>query len=130
MLNRFDKASEKSAMSSVAEASVLVRAVAEPRPVGDSVKAAISRAAARLGFAYGRTREIWYRNARRIEAAEMDRLRHRADQLATQNAINNLASLHSRLSQSDEAFHREALVHIERALRGMGVDVGPHKLTS
>lgn len=37
--------SEKLEMSSIAEASDLIRRAAEPRPVGDSVKAAISRAA-------------------------------------------------------------------------------------
>ena len=34
------------------EAAALLRQVAEPRPVGDSVKAAIGRSARRLGFSW------------------------------------------------------------------------------
>jgi hypothetical protein len=60
------------------QASELVRLVAEPRPVGDSVKAAISRAARRLGWSPTRTKSIWYEEAHRIDASEVDQLRSRA----------------------------------------------------
>jgi hypothetical protein len=119
-----DKAFEDAEMSSVHEASMLVRNVAEPRPIGDSVKSAISRAARRLGFSYGRTRRIWYRDARRIDAAEMDKLRERAARAEVEQAINSLLVLRARLAATDADFNRPTIVQIECALRGMGFTVG------
>lgn len=57
------------------EAAALVRRVAEPSHVGDTVKQRIARAATRLGWTFKRTEDIWRREAR-IEVAEMDRLRN------------------------------------------------------
>ena len=62
-------------VSSISEAQALVRRCAEPRTAGDQVKAAILRSSRRLGFPFNRTKDIWYGDARRIDAAEMDRLR-------------------------------------------------------
>ena len=62
-------------MNPTVEASELIRRAAEPRPVGDSVKAAITRAARRVGLGYERAKAIWYAEARRVDASEMDRLR-------------------------------------------------------
>lgn len=45
-------------------------------PPGTSTKLAIREAAKRTGLPYARTRGIWYGEARRIEASEMDRLSH------------------------------------------------------
>ncbi|RVU15222.1 hypothetical protein [Methylobacterium oryzihabitans] len=76
-----EKPSEARRMTTRAEAALLIRTLAEPRPVGDSVKAAINRAAARVSqflqepMRYGRAEDIWRREARRISAAEMDALR-------------------------------------------------------
>ena len=42
----------------------IVRAAAEPREAGDSVKAAIGRAARRLQLGYGRARGLWYGDGR------------------------------------------------------------------
>jgi ubiquinone biosynthesis protein UbiJ len=59
------------------EASRLVREWAGPRLLGDTAKALIRRAARRLGFTFCRTKALYYREARRIGAEEMDALRRR-----------------------------------------------------
>lgn len=69
-------------MSSEREAYDLVRRVAEPRTAGDSVKQAIIRAARRLRWSITRTKAIWYAEARRIDASEMDQLRALASEQA------------------------------------------------
>jgi hypothetical protein len=89
--------SEKSEMSPVSEAAILIRRVAEPRPVGDSVKAAIRRAAQALGFSFSRTKDIWYGDARRIDVSEMDALREQA---------GIYAAVAAKLRYQDEDFHR------------------------
>jgi hypothetical protein len=65
--------------SPIEEAMARVRQCAEPRPAGDQVGAAILRASRRLGLSFTRTKDFWYGDARRIDAAEMDRLRHVAE---------------------------------------------------
>jgi hypothetical protein len=106
--------SEKSEMSSVTEAATLIRKAAEPRPIGDSVKAAIRRAAQRLGFSFSRSKDIWYGDARRIDADEMDALRS----LATRYA--NIAAT---LRHQDEDFYRtqaDALEYFANRIGGLG----------
>lgn len=105
--------SEKSEMSSVAEASLLIRKVAEPRPVGDKVKAAIRRAAQMLGFPFSRAKDIWYEDARRIDPVEMDALREQAGIYET---------VAYRLINQDEDFHSAhaaALLDAARIIRGV-----------
>ena len=58
-----------------AEMQAIVRAAAQPAVAGESVKAAIGRAARRLRLGYGRTRSHWYGLARLVSAEEADRLR-------------------------------------------------------
>lgn len=120
-------------MSSVSdEAAALLRQVAEPRPVGDSVKAAIGRAARRLGFSWRRTKTIWYGETSRIGAEEMDALRRatqrkHAETVARAEAIvavDRLVALRAALASSDEDFHRETLAQIDDTLRALGRDVG------
>lgn len=57
------------------EAARLVKAVAEPAIMGDTVKVCIARAAQRMRWTYNRTEDIWRMEARRIDAYEMDQLR-------------------------------------------------------
>jgi hypothetical protein len=64
--------------SSIEEARALIRQCAEPRKVGELVKEAIFRASRRLEMPVSRARDIWYGDARRIDAHEMDRLRRAA----------------------------------------------------
>lgn len=122
---KFEKESEKSAMSSAREASDLVRQVAEPRPVGDSVKSAIGRAARRLGFGFSRTRDLWYEHARRIHADEIDRLRDQATRREAALAVANLLALRNRLAAIDPRFHRPTIDALEHALAEIGGAVGP-----
>ena len=77
-----DKSSEKLEngvlrVNAIMEASQLLRSVAEPVPAGDSVKAAILRAARRLrGWSHNRVRDVWYGDARvRLSADELSELR-------------------------------------------------------
>lgn len=118
-----DFSSEKFGMSAVTEASVLCRRVAEPRPVGDSVKSAIVRATARLGFAFTRTRDIWYGHARRINAEEIDRLRECAAKVEARIAMGNLVALRERLATTDPQFHGPAISALDDAIRHMGGDM-------
>lgn len=128
-----EKASENSEMTVLSEASFLVRQIAEPRPVGDSVKAAIGRAARRLGFSFSRTKTIWYAEAHRIDAHEMDALRRelkrrRQEGIARVEALNTierLVALRSSLAEADSDFHRETITALDDALRAMGAEIRP-----
>jgi hypothetical protein len=51
------------------------------------VKAAIRRASRRLEIPFSRTRDIWYGDARRIDAEEMDRLRRGAERAELAQAV-------------------------------------------
>lgn len=119
-----EKLSESSEMSSVAEASELLRSVAGPREASDSVKALIRKAATRLRWKTSRTKDIWYGDARRIEAAEMDRLRAEAIRVEIEVARARLMALRNGLAATDPEFHRETIDALERALRGMGRPMG------
>jgi diadenosine tetraphosphate (Ap4A) HIT family hydrolase len=109
-------------MTAVAEAAKLLREVAAPVPAGDSVKAAIGRAASRVGkhiaphFAprwhAGRAEDIWRGEARGVWAEEMDAIRRAADAKSAEEARSELAELDARLARleallvQDEDFNR------------------------
>jgi hypothetical protein len=117
--------SELSEMSSVSEARLLVHRVAEPREVGDSVKAAIVRAARRLGFSHSRTRDLWYGGARRIDSEEMDKLRDIAAKRDADQARANVLAMRNGLAATDAEFHRPTIDALDIALRNLGCEVGP-----
>lgn len=113
-----EKRSEGSRMTPIAQASRMMRDLAEPRPVGDTVKAAITRAARAVSsvlqepMRYGRAEDIWRQEARRIDAAEMDAIRaaherrHRSlrDQLREAEALaGRLERLAAELSPAASA---------------------------
>lgn len=108
---------EAKRMSCVEEASTLLRRTAEPRPIGDSVKAAIRRAARRVGLSFGRAEDIWYRQARLVRAEEMDAIRKAAAQRTQEQKARNdyqelmdlLSILEHRLAMVDEEFHRGSI---------------------
>lgn len=110
-------------MSSVSEASELIRRIAGPREAGESIKAAIVKTARRLGFSYSRTRDIWYGNARRIDANEMDALREREARLDRDRAIAAVVVIRERLVSTDEDFHGPTVAALDGALRAMGAEV-------
>jgi hypothetical protein len=59
----------------VTEVAEGLKALSEPRPSGDRIKTAISRAARRAGLSYWRAFDLWYGKARRIDAAELEAIR-------------------------------------------------------
>lgn len=67
--------SEFSEMSASAEASELIRRLAEPAPPGAHVETLIRFVARKVGLSFGRAKAVWYREARIIRAEEMDALR-------------------------------------------------------
>src|ERR1700726_4575171 len=95
-MNNATKLAKSSHDSSIDEAQILGRRCAEPRPAGDQVKAAIRRASQRLEIPFSRTRDIWYGDARRIDAEEMDRLRCGAEKAELAQAIAAIEFLKNR----------------------------------
>lgn len=109
-------------MSAISEAQILVRRCAEPRPPGDKVKAAILRASRRLRFPNSRTKDLWYGDARRIDAREMDRLRLVAAQTELDNAVRNVELIRKKKLASRSASDREVAVGLGAALRALDAD--------
>ena len=93
------------AATSIDEARALIRLCAEPCKAGELVKEAIFRASRRLEMPLSRARDIWYGDARRIDANEMDRLRRGAEEAELARALAALEFLKDRAvaSSSDEA---------------------------
>ncbi len=91
-------------MNAVAEASTLMRVLAEPAQAGEGVKAAIRRAALRAGVNTGLGKRLWYGEARRIDSDIMDRLRHAAgDTQQLEEALAARRSLLARLAACEAA---------------------------
>ena len=108
--------------SSIEEAQTHVRQCAEPRPAGDKVKAAIVRASRRLRLSFTRTRDIWYGQARRIDAQEMDRLRRGAENTTLAHAIAETKVLRNRMLASRSPASRQVVAGLDAALRALGRD--------
>jgi hypothetical protein len=104
--------------SSIDEARALVRQCAEPRKPGELVKEAIFRASRRLEMPISRARDIWYGDARRIDAEEMDGLRRGAEEAELAQALAAIEFLEKRAvtSSSDQAIStlRAALLAFQR----------------
>lgn len=106
-------------MTAVAEASSLLKTIAEPRPIGDTVKAAIRRAAKQAGLTFGRAEDIWRQEARAIRAEEMDAIRRaaarpdveeaRAEYQTTQSMLARIAALEAALRVRDQDFHSQEI---------------------
>lgn len=124
-----------SPVSASAEAASLVRQIAEPWQVGDTVKAAINRVARRVGLRPSRVEDIWRREARVIRAEEMDAIRAAADEKTLEGArgeyqrlSERIAALEALLVVQDEDFRGPAADVVgaergarDRALVGRGV---------
>jgi hypothetical protein len=125
VLDRSKKSSEFSNKSSdISDAMRLLRIAAEPRPVGDSVKAAVSRVARAFKWSPSRTRDLWYGTARRVEVHEMDALRdlereRDAADFITERRRNleQVAVLRTRLHMRDADFHAPDIAAIDWILR-------------
>lgn len=77
--------------------SEVLRELAEPRPVGDTIQSAIVRAARVVGIPYARTFNIWYRRARRIDAHEARQIEEALQQKREEEARNEIHDLRTRL---------------------------------
>jgi hypothetical protein len=115
-------ASESKPMSSAAEMTTLLKVVAAPAEPGESVKAVIGRASRRLGWSWGRTKRLYYGEARRIDAEEMDlaraKARERSQKLATDRAVAREAA--DEFRQMGERIARvEALLEAANAPRSV-----------
>lgn len=127
-LERAKKSLEFSNKSSdISDAMRLVRIAAEPRPIGDSVKAAVTRAARTLSWKPTRTRDIWYGTARRVEVCEMDALRalererDAADFIVERRRnLEQVAVLRTRLQMRDPGFHAPDIAALDWMLRELG----------
>lgn len=76
--NHSQNSEKRRPMAALVEAAMLLRQLAEPAVPGESMKAAINRAARRAGIPAGLGKRLWYGEARRIDADTMDQLRERA----------------------------------------------------
>jgi hypothetical protein len=92
-------------MAALVEAAALLRQLAEPAVPGESMKAAINRAARRAGIPAGLGKRLWYGEARRIDADTMDQLRERAarDTDAIGKALDARQTLLQRLAACEAA---------------------------
>ena len=118
----FNKSSERSDLSDVAQASALVREVA---PVeGATVGERILIAARKVGWGFNRTRDVWYEQARRIDAREMDQLREARQNRKLQEATNEYRDLRERISRLEAAlsfdadFYRPHIDALEQSIGG------------
>ena len=113
------------AASSIDEARALIRQCAEPCKAGELVKEAIFRASRRLEMPHSRARDIWYGDARRIDANEMDRLRRGAEEAKIARALAASEFLKDRAvaSSSDEAIKqlRAALLTFQHSVSRTGL---------
>lgn len=133
MSEKSSKNSEIAFVNAVAEAAFRLRRIAEPRPVGDRVKAAIDRAAKRAGLPIQRVENLWYGEARIVKAEEMDAIRKADDarQAKEQSAREQAAELGAlfagiaeRLRQIDPDFHRD---NVNQLLDAAGLLGAPHR---
>lgn len=95
-------------MSACAEAASLLRSVAEPRPVGDTIKEAINRAARRVGLRPSRAEDIWRGEARSIRAEEMDAIRRAAENKLVREARHEFSELALRLARVEALLVQDA----------------------
>jgi hypothetical protein len=124
LMDAAGKLRKSSCASSIEEAQSFVRRCAEPRPAGDLVKAAIRRASQLLDIPFSRTRDIWYGDARRIDAQEMDRLRQAAFRIEFTNAIAGIETFRNQMLASRSEAARQVAAGLDAALCALGRNVG------
>lgn len=98
------------------EAASLLREIASPGMPGESVKAAIGRAARRAGMPYGRVRSLWYQLAV-VGAAEWLKL-----QSVAQARRQRVDQTNEAAGRMDYAEVLAKLERIERALDALASD--------
>jgi hypothetical protein len=103
--NRSQNSEKRRPMAALVEASMLLRQLAEPAVPGESMKAAINRAARRAGIPAGLGKRLWYGEARRIDADTMDQIRERAarDEQVLRETLDARRTLAERLAACEAA---------------------------
>jgi hypothetical protein len=101
-------------------AAALAKRCSQPCPPGDQVKAAIGRAADRTGLPISRTRDIWYGDARRIEAWEMERLVAAADAAEVDTAVAGIEAARRCLQALPSSLSGEAIASLDRTISILG----------
>lgn len=69
----------KTMSKAASEAQLLLHSHISPPVAGESMKVRKANAARYVGLTYGRVEKLWYANARRIDAEEIDLLRAAAE---------------------------------------------------
>ena len=115
--------SEMSPVADVQEMSGLLRELGGNPSGRSNVTREIERVARRLGLGFSRAKSLWYGEARRVDAHEMDRARAEAAALrsAVADAESRLAALEASLTATDEDFHRPVLDRLRERHRARGV---------
>lgn len=88
--------------------SQAMKELAEPRPVGDSVKAAIVRVARITGIPYPRSFNIWYGRARRIDAHEAALIEQALQTKREEEVRNEIHDLRTRLLKMESRLASES----------------------
>lgn len=97
-------------MSASAEASELIKRLAEPAAAGAHIETLIRGVAPKLGLSFARAKALWYREARIISSDEMDALRAaKAARDEAENAIRRK--------------YREAIERIEQLERRLAEEL-------
>jgi hypothetical protein len=114
-----EKRADMSAAALLSEASRLIRLVSEPRPAGDSVKAAQARCLRRLrSWSANRVKDVWSGDRRiRVRADEVDQLRALTAKRQTDKAaLADLQAIKQRIERlerllvaTDPAMHSPSL---------------------
>lgn len=116
----------------IADPSEGLKFLAEPRPGGDPIKAAIDRATKRVvafhaKFHYWRAYDIWFRKARRVEDYEVQAIIRAAEAKETKELRNEFAEirnriliLEARLSAQDADFHGPSIEGLGEMTRQFG----------
>lgn len=114
-------------MSSVAEMSALAHEAADHTALTSNWKDRVHAAARVLQLSFGRAKRLYFREARRVEAGEMDvaraaieELREAALRRKAADHVNWLRSTVEHLRQTDEEFHQFDVDGFERALSRVG----------
>lgn len=118
-----EKASEKSEMTDCTVASNLMRELA---PAG-TAKARIGVVATKLRWPWSRAKAIWYGEARRIDAGEMDALRAAIRKRQIEEGRREFAELRAQIARLETAIivanptmDRDTLDAVLKTIRGPG----------
>lgn len=110
--------SEDSKLSSLVEMQSLVHQAADHTALSDNWKDRVQAAARALGFGWSRTKDLYYQDARRIDAEEMDRARKVVRALAEQQKRREAAEHVAWLRRTVQSLREDG-----RQLDGDSLDV-------